>query len=308
MPWTEANIGDQSGRVAIVTGSNSGIGLEAARALAEKGSEVILACRNTKKADDAAAMIRSRAPVAKVRVEALDLSSLASIRAFAERMSRELPRLDLLINNAGVMAIPRANTADGFEMQLGTNHLGHFALTGLLLQSLRAAPAGRVVTLSSGVHHYGQINFDDLMGERRYQKWRAYAQSKLANLLFALELDRRLRRAKEKLISVAAHPGYAATNLQYVGPEIEGSKIVRGIMWLGNHLLAQSAAMGALPTLRAATDPEAKGGDYFGPDGIQEGRGHPVLAHINRKARDEAVAARLWDASLKLTGVEFPGL
>lgn len=308
MAWTEDNIGDQGGRVAIVTGANSGIGLEAARALAQKGADVILACRNAKKAEDALGTIRSRTPSAKVRVEALDLASLASIRAFSERMNKDLPRIDLLVNNAGVMRIPRALTQDGFEMQFGTNHLGHFALTGLLLGRLRAAPAGRVVTLSSGVHHYGQIDFDDLMGERRYGKWRAYSQSKLANLLFALELDRRLRRGKEKVISVAAHPGYAATNLQYVGAQIEKAKMLHAIMWLGNHLFGQSAAMGALPTLRAATDPEAKGGDYFGPDGIREGRGHPVLARVNRKARDEAVASRLWDVSAKLTGVEFSGI
>lgn len=308
MPWTEADIGDQKGRVAVITGANSGIGFEAARALAEHGAEVILACRSAKKAADALSAIQGRAPSAKVRVESLDLSSLASVRAFAERMTRELPKLDLLVNNAGVMAIPRALTEDGFEMQLGTNFLGHFALTGLLLDLVRAAPAGRVVTLSSGVHHYGRIDFDDLMGERRYQKWRAYSQSKLADLLFALELDRRLRRVNDKVLSVGAHPGYAATNLQYVGAEIEGSKIAHAFMWLGNTLFAQSAAMGALPTLRAAVDPNAEGGNYFGPDGLKEGRGHPVLVRPNRKARDEAVAARLWDVGSKLTGVKFPGL
>lgn len=308
MRWTEDSIGDQSGRVAIVTGSNSGIGLEAARALAGKGAEVILACRNAQKAAAAVDAIRAHAPSAKVRVEPLDLANLASVRAFAARLGSEYPRLDLLVNNAGIMAIPRATTADGFEMQLGTNHLGHFALTGSLLPSLFAAPAGRVVTLSSGVHHYGRIDFDDLMGERRYHKWRAYAQSKLANLLFALELDRRLRAAGSKLISVAAHPGYAATNLQYVGAEIEGSRLARGIMWLGNTFIAQSAAMGALPTLRAATDPEAQGGNYFGPDGLREGRGYPVLVRPNRKARDEAVAAKLWEVSVKLTGVSFDGI
>ena len=223
-------------------------------------------------------------------------------------MQRELPKLDLLINNAGIMAIPRALTADGFEMQIGTNHLGHFALTGLLLSKLLATGGSRVVTVSSGVHHYGRIDFDDLMGERRYQKWRAYSASKLANLVFALELDRRLRRAGAKTLSVAAHPGYAATNLQLVGPEITKSKFARAFMNIGNAVLAQSAEMGALPTLRAATDPSAEGGQYFGPSGINELRGAPVLVKPNRRARDGDVAARLWDVSVRLTGVTYVGV
>jgi len=305
MAWTERDISDQSGKVAVVTGANSGIGLEAARMLAEQGMEVVLACRNREKGEVGAAAIRQRAPVAAVRVEALDLSSLASVRAFAEKAARTLPRIDLLVNNAGVMAIPRALTADGFEMQLGTNHLGHFALTGLLLGSLLAAQAGRVVTISSGAHHFGRMDFDDLMGERRYEKWRAYGQSKLANLLFFHELDRRLRRARKALRSVAAHPGYAATNLQYVGPALEGSALSRAIMSFGNRVIAQSAAMGALPTVRAATDPFAVGGSYYGPDGFRELRGHPVLVRTSRRARSEEDARRLWAVSEGLTGVVY---
>jgi NAD(P)-dependent dehydrogenase (short-subunit alcohol dehydrogenase family) len=308
MPWSEKDIANQTGRVAVVTGANSGIGLFAAQTLAKKGAEVILACRNLQKAGDALTRIRASVPGANVRVESLDLASLASVRAFAARMQRELPRLDLLVNNAGIMAIPRALTADGFEMQLGTNHLGHFALTGLLLSKLLATSDSRVVTLSSGVHHYGRIDFDDLMGERRYDKWRAYCQSKLANLLFALELDRRLRRAAAATLSVAAHPGYAATNLQYVGPELTRSKVARAFMSVGNAVLAQSAEMGAHPTLRAATDPSASGGQYYGPGGFRELRGAPVLVKPNRRAQDGESAAQLWDVSTRLTGVTYVGV
>src|SRR5262245_36348241 len=285
MAWTERDAPDLSGKVAIVTGANSGIGLEAARMLAEKGARVVMACRNTGKAESAAAAIRHGKAEANVQVEALDLSNLSSVRAFADKMCRELSRLDLLVNNAGIMAIPRALTADGFEMQLGTNHLGHFALTGLLLGPLFAADSSRVVTVSSGAHHFGRIDFDDLMGERRYEKWIAYAQSKLANLLFFHELDRRIRRAGKTLKSVAAHPGYAATNLQYVGPEIEGSKLGHAFMSIGNRLIAQSAARGALPTLRAAADLTAASGAYYGPDGFRELRGNPVLVRTSRRAR-----------------------
>lgn len=305
MAWTERDVPDLSGRTAIVTGANSGIGFEAAKVLAEKGADVVLACRSVDKGEEAVRRIRSSSPTAKVRVAALDLSKLSSVRAFAEKTCREQPRLDLLINNAGVMAIPRALTADGFEMQIGTNHLGHFALTGLLFAPLLASDSGRVVTVSSGAHHFGRMDFDDLMGERRYEKWRAYAQSKLANLLFFHELDRRLRGAGKRLKSIAAHPGYAATNLQFVGPNIEGSKVGRLLMNLGNGLFAQSAAMGALPTLRAAADPTAVSGSYYGPDGFRELRGYPVLVRSNRLARSEDDAKHLWDVSEKLTGVVY---
>lgn len=308
MAFTERDIPDQSGRTAIVTGANSGIGLEAARLLAEKGADVVLACRNVSKAESAVAAIRESAPAARVRVSPLDLASLASVHEFAARMRSELSRVDLLINNAGVMAIPRMTTSDGFEMQLGTNYLGHFALTGLLLEWVEKSSAGRVVTVSSGVHHYGRIDFDDLMGERRYDKWRAYCQSKLANLLFMYELDRRLRRASSKVMSVGAHPGYAATNLQYVGPNLTKSSFGRVMMQVGNAVFAQSAAMGALPTVRAATDPAAQGGNYFGPSGLRELRGDPVLVRSSRRAQDEASASRLWSISEQLTKVSYGAL
>lgn len=308
MTWTERDAADLSGKIAIVTGANSGIGLEAVRMLARKGAEVVMACRNAAKAESAAGAVRAEAPSAKVRVESLDLSNLASVRSFAEKMSRELTRLDLLVNNAGIMAIPRALTADGFEMQLGTNHLGHFALTGLLLGKVLATESARVVTVSSGAHHFGKMDFDDLMGERHYEKWRAYGQSKLANLLFFHELDRRLRRGGKTQKSVAAHPGYAATNLQYVGPELEGSKVGHFFMSLGNRLIAQSAVMGALPTLRAASDGAAVSGSYYGPDGFRELRGSPVLVRSSRRAQNEDDARRLWEVSESLTGVGYGGV
>jgi NAD(P)-dependent dehydrogenase (short-subunit alcohol dehydrogenase family) len=308
MAFTEADVPNLAGQIAIVTGANSGIGLEAARMLAEKGADVVLACRNVSKAENAIAAIRERARAAKVRAFPLDLANLASVRQFAAAMKTELPRVDLLINNAGIMAVPRAATSDGFEMQIGTNHLGHFALTGLLLDWLERSGAGRVVTVASGVHHYGRIDFGDLMGERRYDKWRAYCQSKLANLLFMYELDRRLRRASSKVLSVGAHPGYAATNLQYVGPSLTKSSFGRVVMQIGNTVFAQSAASGALPTVRAATDPEARGANYYGPSGLGELRGSPVLVRSSRRARDEATASRLWSVSEALTGADWSAL
>ena len=303
--WTASDIPDQSGRVAIVTGANSGLGSETALALAAKGAHVVLACRDASRAQAALDAIRSAAPQASVEVLPLDLASLASIRAFAEAFTARHTRLDLLCNNAGVMAIPRRNTADGFEMQLGTNHLGHFALTGLLLPRLLDTPRSRVVNVSSSAHRPGRIHFDDLQLERGYAKWRAYAQSKLANLLFTFELDRRLRKAGASVISVAAHPGYASTNLQTVGAKMEGSKLAERIFEFGNRLFAQSAAMGALPTLYGATAPGVQGGDYFGPDRFFESRGHPTKVGSSARSKDTADAARLWEISEQLTGVRF---
>ncbi len=292
-------IPDQHNRIAVITGANSGIGLEAARRLAGAGAHVVLACRDTAKGDSAASSIRHSAPGATLDVEALDLASLDSVRSFAERY--EHARLDLLINNAGVMASPHGKTADGFELQLGTNHLGHFALTGLLLARLLATPGARVVTVSSTAHKFGRIDFDDLQSERSYRRWPAYGQSKLANLLFALELDRRLRTAGADLLSVAAHPGYAATNLQFA---VTPSRIERFGSVILNRIYAQSAERGARPTLYAATA-ELPGGSFVGPDGFQEMRGEPTLVKPTRAARDPETARRLWDVSEELTGVRF---
>jgi NAD(P)-dependent dehydrogenase (short-subunit alcohol dehydrogenase family) len=307
--WTAEDVPPLEGRLAIVTGANSGLGLETARALARRGARVVLACRNPEKASAAKREISATA-AAPDGVEALplDLASLTSVRAFADAIHERHRALHLLVNNAGVMAIPLRRTRDGFEMQLGTNHLGHFALTGLLLDLLLTAPGARVVTVSSSMHRIGRMRFDDLHGERSYGPWRAYAQSKLANLLFAFELQRRLARKGAGVLSVAAHPGYAATNLQEAGPRERNATFMARATVLGNRLIAQSAAMGALPTLYAATAPDVRGGDYFGPDSWFEMRGHPCRVGATARALDEQAAVRLWTVSEELTGVRFEAL
>jgi NAD(P)-dependent dehydrogenase (short-subunit alcohol dehydrogenase family) len=299
--WTAADIPDQAGRTAVVTGANSGLGLVAARALAVAGAEVVLACRDTEKGEAAAESVRAGAPGAALSVEALDLASLDSIRAFATRFAPARGSLDLLLNNAGVMAPPRRQTADGFELQLGTNHLGHFALTGLLLGRMQGREDARVVTVSSTAHRFGRINFDNLQGERRYFRWSAYGQSKLANVLFARDLDRRLRAAGSTVSSLAAHPGYAATNLQSAAPPA----LDRAVMAISNRLFAQSAEMGALPELYAATRPNLDGGLFIGPDGFDEQRGYPKVVVPVRRGRDQATAERLWTVSEGLTGISY---
>ena len=289
MTWTAADMPDQSGRTIIVTGANSGLGEATARALAAAGGSVILACRNKAKGEAAAARMTG-----SVEVRELDLADLASVRAFAQGVSQ----VDVLVNNAGVMAVPQARTADHFEMQFGTNHLGHFALTGLLLPRI----GDRVVALSSGAHRAGHIDLDDLNWQHRtYRRWGAYGQSKLADLMFAYELDRRLRAAGSPVRAVAAHPGYAATELQ-----ARTESFMDAVMQLGNRLVAQSAQMGALPTLYAATMPDVSGGDYFGPDGLGELRGHPRRVGSSKASKDEAVARGLWEKSEALTGVAYP--
>lgn len=303
--WTAADVPDLSGKTIIVTGGNSGIGYEAARQLAGKNARVVLACRDQGKADTAAAAIRGEHPGATVEVMALDLASLASVRAFAEAVRRQHPRLDVLCNNAGVMALPYRKTADGFEMQFGTNHLGHFALTGQLLDVLRQTAGARVVNVSSGAHRAGWIRFKDLQWERGYRKWLAYGQSKLANLLFTYELQRRLTAAQVPVLSVACHPGYAATNLQSAGPRMAGSTFMERVTDLGNRLFAQSAAMGALPTLYAVAAPDVQGGDYIGPDGVGEMHGHPRKVRSNGRSHDQDTARRLWEVSEELTGVRY---
>jgi NAD(P)-dependent dehydrogenase (short-subunit alcohol dehydrogenase family) len=299
--WSAEQIPDQSGRSAIVTGSNSGIGLSAARELARAGAQVVLACRNTDKAEAAEREIRSAARDADVEVAELDLASLESVREFASGYRERRDGPDLLINNAGVMAPPRGETRDGFELQFGTNHLGHFVLTGSLLGAMQGRPDARVVTVTSTAHWSGRIRFDDLQGERRYQRWLAYGQSKAANILFALELDRRLRAAGSEIRSVAAHPGYAATELQHTGP----TSVESFVLGITNRVFAQSADMGALPTLYAATAPGVEGGELIGPGGIAEQRGHPKPVPPRGQAGDEEAAARLWEVSEELTGVEF---
>ncbi len=300
--WTAADIPSQSGKVAVVTGANSGLGLATARELARAGAQLVAAVRNVPKGEAVAAEIAAAIPNASVEVSKLDLGDVASVREFADRMSAEHDRVDLLVNNAGVMAPPRRMTADGFESQFGTNHLGHFALTGLLLGLLLKAPAPRVVTLSSAAHRIGSINFDDLQGERRYNNWLAYGQSKLANLMFAFELNRRAVKAGSALKSYSAHPGYAATNLQFAGPAHWYEHVT---MAIGNRIFAQNAEMGALPILYAATVPDLPGGSFVGPDGFMEQRGHPHLVTGAGKAYDQETWRRLWEVSEELTGVRY---
>jgi NAD(P)-dependent dehydrogenase (short-subunit alcohol dehydrogenase family) len=286
--WTADDIPDQSGRTIVVTGANSGLGEQAARALAAKGASVILACRNTDKGKAAAARMTG-----DVSVHKLDLANLNSVRAFAGHSGP----IDVLINNAGVMAVPHRTTADGFEMQIGTNFLGPFALTGLLLPKI----SDRVVTLSSQVHRMGRINVADLnWTTRRYRRWAAYGQSKLADLMFAYELNRRLKNAGSPVRSVAAHPGYSATELQSHTETIQDR-----LMALANPIVAQSAENGALPELYAATMPDAVGGAYYGPDGFAEMRGHPKRVSSSAASKDQAVAARLWTRAEELTGVRY---
>jgi NAD(P)-dependent dehydrogenase (short-subunit alcohol dehydrogenase family) len=286
--WTAADIPDQSGRTVVVTGANSGLGEVTAAALAEHGATVVLACRNTDKGEAAAARMTG-----DVAVRALDLSDLASVRSFAEATGD----IDVLINNAGVMAIPKKRTADGFEMQIGTNFLGHYALTGLLLPKI----GDRVVTLSSFAHKAGRISLDDLNWDtRRYRRWGAYGQSKLADLIFAYELGRRLDAKGSPVRSYAAHPGYSSTELQS-----HTETLLDKVMDVGNRILAQDAVGGARPTLYAATMPELPNGSYYGPDGIAEMRGHPKRVSSSRASRDTELAAKLWDQASELTGVAF---
>jgi len=301
--WTTKDIPPQAGKLAVITGAG-GLGYETALALAEAGARVIVAGRNPQKGAEAVRALKAATPGADVAFEALDLADLAAIRAFAERMIACGEPIDLLINNAGVMMPPkRRTTVDGFELQFGTNHLGHFALTGRLLPLLRAATAARVVGVSSGAHHSGRIRFDDLQWTEGYRPWAAYAQSKLANLMFARELQRRSTAEGWGVASIAAHPGYARTELIANGPGLGGPMaIVSGVVGL---VASQSAAEGALPTLLAATAPEARPGGYYGPKDMMELKGPPVPARVAKPAQDEAAARRLWSVSEDLTGVRF---
>jgi NAD(P)-dependent dehydrogenase (short-subunit alcohol dehydrogenase family) len=304
MNWTVERVPDQAGKTIVVTGANSGIGLAATRILASRGARVVLACRDTAKGEKARAQIAAVHPDAQISVQRLDLADLGSVREFAAAVSKEHQRLDVLVNNAGVMALPYCKTCDGFEMQFGTNHLGHFALTGLLLPRLMEAPSPRVVTVASVAHYFGSIDFEDLHGEKSYWRWPAYAQSKLANLLFVKELARRVERAGMSILSVACHPGYASTNLTTAGARMDGSSFKQAFMKMGN-ALAQSAEYGSMPTVYAATADDVKPGDYIGPDGLLELVGLPRKVGVSSGAEDPKVAARLWQVSEELTGVRF---
>lgn len=304
MGWSAANIGDLSGKTFVVTGANSGLGLETTRQLVTHGGRVIAGCRDVE---------RSRASLTLpgtggVDLRTLDLADLASVRRFAESVKGDYQHVDVLVNNAGVMAVPRSLTVDGFERQIGVNHLGHFALTGQLLAPLLSTPGSRVVNVSSSAHRMGTMNFDDLHGSRSYRRWGAYGQSKLANLLFTYELQRRLSDASAPTIAVAAHPGYANTNLQFVHANETGRGFERFFAGLANHAFGQSAADGALPQLYAAVDPAVSGGEYIGPSRFFESRGAPKVVQPDPKARDAAAAERLWEESIELTGVDYAAL
>lgn len=299
--WNEGSVPDLTGRVAVVTGANTGLGLETARVLAARGAAVVLAVRDLDKGRAAVATIVGAHPSADVTLLQLDLSSLASIRQAADRLRSDHDRIDLLVNNAGVMYTPESRTADGFELQFGTNHLGHFALTGLVLDRMLGVEGSRVVAVSSVGHRIrSAIDFDDLAFRNGYNRVAAYGRSKLANLLFTYELERRLRKAGAATRALAAHPGVAATELVRNSPA--------ALRWLAEMTspLLQSPLMGALATLRAATDPSAAGGQYYGPSGLGEFMGHPVLVQSSRRSHDESLQRQLWRASEELTGVTYP--
>jgi len=303
--WTEQEVGSQSGRVALITGANSGIGWENARVLAARGADVLLACRSAERGREAIERIRKLSPSASVELVEMDLADLDSVREAAARVERDHARLDLLLNNAGLMALPERRTAQGFEMQFGVNHFGHFALTGRLLPRLLATPGARVVTVSSNGHRPGRIRFEDLQWTSGYRPWNAYFQSKLANLLFTFELQRRLQAAGQSLLALAAHPGGSRTNLGNENPGgFFNTLLVRARPLIERYLL-QGPEMGALPTLRAAVDPAAKGGEYYGPDGFNQQAGHPVRVGSSRRSKDAEAARKLWEISEDLTGVRY---
>ncbi len=302
--WSASDIPDLNGKVLVITGANSGIGFETARELARNGAETVLACRSPDRGQSALEALRAEIPDANVALMALDLASLASIERFCTEFAERYPRLDVLVNNAGIMGAPYGCTEDGFELQVGTNHLAHFALTGRLLGLLVGTSGARIVTVSSLTHRMGRIDRANLLhGKDEYSAWKAYFRSKLCNLLFAFELQRRFEVAGVSAISLAAHPGYTATNL--------GSAYASRRPWWRNWIrnaFIQGPEMGALPTLRAVADPAAIGGQYFGPRGLFEMRGYPVPVASSRASRDEAHARRVWDMSEDLTGVRYPRL
>ncbi|MFF3345336.1 oxidoreductase [Streptomyces sp. NPDC002779] len=303
--WNTGDVPDQSGRVAVVTGANSGIGYVTARELARRGARVVLACRSERRGAEAGDRLVTEVPGAEVEYARLDLGDLASVREFASRLPYD--RLDLLVNNAGVMALPYGTTTDGFERQFGVNHLGHFALTGLLLPVLLRTPGARVVTVSSLMHAVSTVDLTDLNSERRYRRWIAYSRSKTANLLFTHELARRLAAHGSDVVAAAAHPGYAATNLQAAGPRMAGRRIAERVMGLGNRVVAQSADAGALPTLYAATAPGVAPDSFTGPS-LAGWRGAPAPSWRAPWTVDDALGQHLWAASERLTGVAYDAL
>ena len=306
--WTTEYIPDLTGRLALITGANSGLGLETTRALVAHGAHVVMTWRNKDKGQQALTTIQNQYPQAKVELMQLDLASLEAIRSFSAEFRQKYDQLDLLFNNAGVMAIPRSETVDGFETQFGTNYLGHFALTGLLLPTLLNTPLSRIITTTSMARHMGQIDFDDLQRNRSYSRWETYGQSKKANLLFAFELQRRLSAIAANTISVAAHPGYASTNLQSTSAVSSSARSEIFFYKYLNPIVAQSGAMGALPQLYAATSSMIVGGELVGPGGFFGMRGYPKIERHSQREYNLPVAKRLWETSVELTGVDYAAL
>jgi NAD(P)-dependent dehydrogenase (short-subunit alcohol dehydrogenase family) len=304
--WTESRLPNLQGETVVITGANSGIGLEATKMLAAKGAHVVMACRSEEKAVNAMTDVKSQHPDASLEFMKLDLADLSSVRAFADELSDKYEFIDRLINNAGLMAIPYRTTEDGFEMQLGVNHFGHFALTNLVLPLLAANDYARVITVSSNAHKLGSMDWNNLHAEQKYSKWGAYGQSKLANLLFAYELQRKLESVPHAIDSIACHPGYAATELQTKGPRMAGASFMEKVNQFANKLIAQDAYHGALPTVRAAYDETLDGGVYVGPDGMMNMTGNPVVQKSTEASHDRADAAKLWRISEEATGTTFP--
>ncbi|MGB1285315.1 MAG: oxidoreductase [Aggregatilineales bacterium] len=303
--WTAANIPDLTGKVIVITGANSGLGLESTKVLAGKGATIVMAVRNMNKGETAKNDVLKAAPAAKLDLMKLDVGNLESVRDFAEAFKANYDRLDVLMNNAGVMAIPRQETADGFEMQIGVNHLGHFALTGLLIDVIIKTPGARIHSVSSSANYMGSMNFDDLMGEKEYGRWDAYGQSKLANVFFALELDKRLKAAGFDTMSNTSHPGLVITNLQENSVEQSGTHGLEGLLYrIAGPLMAQDISMGILPMLYGATAQDAKGGVFYGPRTFNM-RGYPAEKNPNDEALDVAARKRFWDISVELTGVSY---
>lgn len=299
--WTTDNIPDLTGKVVIVTGANVGLGFESAKEFGRKGAKTIMACRNPEKGKKALEEIKKEIPYAKIELMQLDLADLKSVHRFVKDFHEKYNRLDVLLNNAGVMFCPYGKTEDGFEMQFGTNHLGHFALTGLLMDSITKTPGSRVVNVSSSGHKMGVMDWNDLMYEKGdYKRMGAYGRSKLANLLFTYELQRRFKKAGVNAISVAAHPGGSRTDLPR-----HLNRVLYGLAWVFITPLTQSAARGALPQLRASVDPKVKGAEYYGPGGFREMKGNPVIVKSNDKSHNLADAKKLWDVSEQLTGITF---
>lgn len=303
--WTQNDIPDLTGKVVVITGANSGLGLESTKAVAAKGATVVMACRNLNKAEKAKADVLQAVPNAKLDLIQLDNASLDSVRGFAEAFKAKYDRLDILFNNAGVMAIPRAETADGFEMQLGVNHLGHFALVGLLIDVITKTPGARIHNTASSAAFNGNINFDDLMSKQNYGRWGAYGQSKLANIFFSNELNRRLKAAGHDTISNSSHPGLVMTNLQANSLEQSGNSLIERILYgIFGNLMAQKPSMGVLPQLHGGTATSAKGGVFYGPKTMRM-RGYPAEQKSNDAVNDTAALKRFWEVSQELTGISY---